>query len=336
MQSPVLSAACFFAATFACAAATIAGAQVSQLDAGKKAIHARTGCYLVDYSFVETDALKPGYTRDNRVYDVNKNKSVKEWIIAADISPSRIKLQHILQGVDLKGEHMPGGILRHTGEDWEFNVSGEFDYQGPNEKGEDTWKAKSLSATPNLWLRRVTNLDDGLRYQCAAAWSTDTEYATWSCDGMAPIPGREYRDMKRKDYQDLDRSSKLVVYDSNWLEREANTKIIDSNGVKTPLVKELGKTWYVRLPDNECKDAQEFVTPRRLIFWDITREAWDEELKGAATWSDARTPQGQDPRFGQISDIEETWIRKDLTQPENRAAAKAAVKDVIQRTQEGK
>ena len=32
-----------------------------------------------------------------------------------------------------------------------------------------------------------------------------------------------------------------------------NTKVIDANGVKTPLVKELGKTWYVRLPDAECK-----------------------------------------------------------------------------------
>lgn len=34
-----------------------------------------------------------------------------------------------------------------------------------------------------------------------------------------------------------------------------------------------------------------------------------------------------------IADIEETWIRKDLSQPENRAAAKAAVKKIIEETQ---
>lgn len=309
-------------------AATTALAQDAQLERGKKAIEDRTGCFLVDYSFVETEALKPGYTKDNRVYDVNLNKSIKEWIVATEISPTRIKLQHVLQGVDLKGEHMPGGIIRHTGEDWEFNAKSLFDYQG-----KDTWVAKDLSATPNLWLRRVTSLDDGLRYQCAAAWSTDTEYASWSCDDMAPIPGREYRDMKRKDYQDLERGSKLVVYDRSWLEREKNTKMIDEAGTKTPLVKELGKTWYVRLPDNECKDARDFASKDRMIFWDITREAWDEELKGARTWTDALTPKGKDSRYGMISDLEETWIKKDLTKPENRAAAKAAVKKVIEETQ---
>ncbi|SDE94687.1 DUF6607 family protein [Terriglobus roseus] len=313
---------------------SVACAQMGQLEAGKKAIHARTGCFLVDYSFVETETLKPGYVRDNRVYDVNKDKSVKEWIIATEISPTRVKLQHVLQGVTLKGEHMPGGIIRHTGEDWSFNASSRFEYQGPNAKGEDTWKTIQLE--PNQWLRRVTSLDDGLRYQCSAAWTTDTEYASWKCDDMAPIPGREYRDMKRKDYQDLERSSKLVVYDTNWLEREANTKIVDADGVKTPLVKELGKTWYVRLPDAECKDAQEFASPRRVAFWDITREAWDEELAGVNAWSDAKTAKGKDSRYGRIADMEETWIRKDLSQPAVRAEAKDAVKKVIEETQAGK
>ena len=40
-----------------------------------------------------------------------------------------------------------------------------------------------------------------------------------------------------------------------------------------------------------------------------------------------------DSRYGMIADIEETWIRKDLSQPENRAAAKAAVKKIIEETQ---
>ncbi len=305
-------------------------AQTSQLGRGRAAIKARTGCYLVDYSFVETEALKPGYVKDSRVYDVNGNKSVKEWIIASDISPTRIKLQHVLQGVDLKGEHMPGGIIRHTGEDWEWNAAREWQYKGQNQ-GSGTWAASPLQ--PNLWLRRITSLDDGLRYQCAAAWSTDTEYPSWSCKNLAPITGREYRDMGRKDYENLDRATKLVVYDNNWLERENNTKLIDRAGEKVPLVKEVGKTWYVRLPDRECADAQEFASPRRRIFWDMTREAWDEELAGASTWTDVKTPKGQDSRYGQITDMEETWIRKDLTRPEVRTAAKVAVKQVIDQTQ---
>jgi hypothetical protein len=40
------------------------------------------GCFLVDYSYVETEGLAPGYTRDPRVYDVNRDKS------AGSVSPS--------------------------------------------------------------------------------------------------------------------------------------------------------------------------------------------------------------------------------------------------------
>ena len=79
-----------------------------QFETGKRAILARTGCYLVDYSFVETEAVKPGYTLDRRVYDVNRNKSVKEWIFAEHLSPTRIKLQHVLFATDLAGKPKRG------------------------------------------------------------------------------------------------------------------------------------------------------------------------------------------------------------------------------------
>ena len=175
--------------TLVCGIGALAQSVPSQLELGRKAIEGRTGCYLVDYSFVETDAIKPGYVRDTRVYDVNKEKSIKEWIYTDDISPTRIRLQHILFGTDLSGKLMDDSLLKHTGEDWEFNASFLYDYTG-----HATWQVKRLDATPNLWTRRVTSLDDGLRYQCAAAWKTETAYADWSCSGLAPIPGRETRD----------------------------------------------------------------------------------------------------------------------------------------------
>ena len=57
--------------------AAAAGAQEARA-LGLAAIHHLTGCFLVDYSFVEVESLKPGYVRDPRVYDVNVDKSVKE------------------------------------------------------------------------------------------------------------------------------------------------------------------------------------------------------------------------------------------------------------------
>ncbi len=296
----------------------------SQLERGRKAIEGRTGCFLVDYSFVETDTLKPGYVRDNRVYDVNKEKSIKEWIFAEDISPTRIRLQHVLMGVNLDGKLMEGSLLKHTGEDWEFNTPFLYDYAG-----QSTWTVTSLKDKPDLWTRRITNLDDGLRYQCAAAWKLTTAYPDWSCSDAAPIPGRETRDMQRKDYNQLDRTSRIIVYDSSWLEREANTKVDDKDGVKTRLVKEVGKTWYVRLPDAECSAAQEFVKPR-LAFWTIVRETWDQVLKGDSTFVEVRPEKGKPSRYEQILDLEQEYMKKDLADPKISREAHDAVRKVIE------
>ncbi len=54
------------------------------------------------------------------------------------------------------------------------------------------------------------------------------------------------------------RSTRILAYGSNWLERQAYTKVIFdlATGVKTPLAKELGKTWYARLPDSDCIPAK--------------------------------------------------------------------------------
>ena len=106
----------------------------------------------------------------------------------------------------------------------------------------------------------MTNLDDGLRYQCAARWTEDRAYPEWSCANYAPIPGRETRDMGRSDYQTLQRGTRIVVYGAaqggSWLERQDNVKTIHTDSGRVPLVRELGKNWYVRLPDAECAGAR--------------------------------------------------------------------------------
>ena len=288
---------------------------------GLAAIRSLTGCFLVDYSFVEVEGLRPGYVRDPRVYDVNRDKSVKEWITAEEIGPGRIRLQRILFLAGLDGVVRIESLLRHQSEDWEYNAPYLYDFMAPQ-----TWRPRDLRATPDLWTRRVTNLDDGPRYQCAAAWTTGG-YPEWSCDGYAPIPGRETRDMGRSDYQTLDRRTRIVAYGSSWLERQNNVKTIHAEGVRTPLVRELGKTWYVRLPDRECSAGAAFARDR-AAFWALSRETWDGVLNGAAPFVE-RTPPGQPPRFVKMYEVEEQLIGRDLADPAVRAEARARILRVI-------
>ena len=304
--------------------ATVAQASDAQLERGRQAIHAMTGCYLVDYNYAETESLKEGYVRDSRVYDINQNKSVKEWIYAEDISPTRIRLQHILFATSLNGRLMDGSELKHTGEDWEYNAPFAYEFEKPLH-----WSVKDQRATPGLWTRRITSLDDGLRYQCAATWRLDTAYPEWNCaNNYAPIPGRETRDMGRKDYQALMRSTRVMVYTESWLERQDNVKVIDdSYGKRTPLARELGKNWYVRLPDSECKSAQEFAEGGKP-FWGVLREAWDEVLVGDRPFIEKAVSGSS--RYSKIMWLEGEYEGRNLSDPSVRTAAKAAIQALIQ------
>ncbi len=294
-----------------------------QLDRGWRAIRGMAGCYLVDYSYVETESLRPGYARDPRVYDVNRHKSVKEWISAEPLSQRRVWLQRILFSTDLAGAVRAGSEIRHQSEDWEYDAPFLYDFVAPL-----SWQVKNLRSSPSLWTRRVTNLDDGLRYQCAARWRTDTAYPEWSCSNYAPIPGRETRDMGRADYHALDRSTRIVAYGGSWLERQDNVKTIHGEGGRTPLVRETGKNWYVRLPDAECAAGQAFARPRQA-FWALLRETWDSVLTGGGSFIE-RTPGGQPPRFMKMYEVEEEYVGRDLSDPAVRAAARQRILQVIE------
>jgi len=290
---------------------------------GLAAIRSMTGCYLVDYSYVEVESLKPGYTRDPRVYDVNRDKSAKEWITADAVSSSRVRLQRILFLTDLAGTVRAGTEIRHQTEDWEYGAPFLYDFVAPR-----SWQVRDLKATPELWTRRVTNLDDGLRYQCAARWTADTAYPEWTCTSYAPIPGRETRDMKRSDYDALERTTRIIAYGQSFLERQDNVKTIQRDGDKSPLAREVGKNWSVRLPDTECEAARAFAAPRRA-FWSLSREIWDTVLDGTAPFVE-KAPAGQPPRFVKMYEVEEAYVGRDLSDPSVRREASERILKVIE------
>lgn len=288
------------------AAATLATASQSQatrlegdFEKERQTILGMAGCYLVDYSYSETESLKPGYTLDSRVYDGSSRFFTKEWIFATSNGPRHIRLQHILFATDGKGR--PIFVMKHQGEDWEYEPEFLYDFVG-----DSTWNVEDTSSRSGVWVRKVTNLDDGLRYQCAAAWtregSSSESYPEWKCDNFSPIPGRETRDMGRKDYNTLQRSTRIIAHEGSWLERQNNVKTIYAGGTRTPLAREVGKIWYVRQPDSACAAAQAWAKPRQS-FWKLLQGVWAEYFTGDRPFQEAAMVDGV-KRFDRIQAIE--------------------------------
>lgn len=326
LEDPQMMKTSLLAALFAVGTLTAQASHANSFDSERQAILGMTGCYLIDYSFTEVESLKPGYVLDERVYDVNQNKSVKEWIYADEIGGHRIRLQHVMFAVDLSGKLMEGTELKHQVEEWEHEAPFLYEFTGPL-----TWQVKDLTGTSGQWTRKITNLDDGLRYQCSAPWNVTNEYAEWACgNNYAPIPGRETRDMGRKDYQTLMRSTRILNYGNSWLERQDNVKTIHVDGVRTPLARELGRNWYVRLPDSECQPARNFAAPRQA-FWRLLRETWDQVLVGDRPFIEVKVPAGSPSRFMEITAIEGKYLNKNLGDAKVKKTAQDEIIAIINR-----
>ncbi len=306
--------------------ASFMGSVPANADDALNTLKSMTGCYVVDYSYVETEVLKPGYVRDGRVYDVNKGKTVKEWIYPIISSPTKVRLQHLMFIVDADGSVSEDSMLKHTGEDWELDADYRYDFQGPM-----SWIPVAVPKGQGIWTRRVTHLDDGLRYQCSAPWTDFAGGKEWKCAGAyAPIPGRETRDMKRRDYQTLMRDTRLVAYGSGWLERQENTKTVHAtDGTRTPLVRELGKNWYVPIADQECEPARKFAAPR-MAYWDLVRETWDMIFAENKPFTEV-TPAGEPPRYFALGEIEDKVLSQglDVRSPAVRNQIQSEVLGVI-------
>ena len=302
------------------------GARSSEQSAGfalgREALSRMGGCFIVDYNFSETRPLAPGYVRDERVYDVNETKTVMEWIYPIE-SGDTIRLQHVLFALDEQGKFNEESLLRHQAEDWQYAPASYFEYQGGL-----SWTRVKVTDPEGKWVRKITNLDDGLRYQCVGAWQQKGMRLEWQCgDNYAPIPGRETRDMGRKDYQGLLRSTHLVVFPEHWLERQKNVKTVEEGTERTPLVEEVGRNWFLRVPDEHCAEVRRYVDERQA-WLSLLQSTWEELYARVDRFAESK-PADAPPRFVKIGEVEERYYSRVKNDEQARAEAKKEILEII-------
>lgn len=281
------------------------------------------GCFVVDYSFSETKVLDANYQLDPRVYDV-KGFVVKELVKVVHESDQQIRLQHFMQADSHAGKTK--FMMRHHGEIWQKNPAYRYKYLG-RFGDSDRWDVETIDAD-DRWVRAVTNLDDGLRYQCQGTWAPNLAFSKFACKAFAPIPGRETRDMGRKDYNTLDRTTEVVIYNDSWLERQRNTKIQFSPDQQQALVEEVGKIWSVRVPEEECHNVSQWADERQP-FWDVLAEAWDEAYDGIRPFHEIKLVDGT-TRSAKIDAVMKRSFGQNLSDPQKRQTLKEELLGIIE------
>lgn len=267
----------------------------------KQAILATAGCWMVDYNYHEVEKIDDEYaysqehSLDPREYHAKLNKNYlrfieglvkhdksidpetyqltpKEKIFVRKNDEKGIHLQHVFFLTNSAGEL--AFVIKHHSEYWRPASDKAYDYCGQN-----TWNPICPEQGENLWTRELNALDDSPRYSCTAPWDHSQQYSSWTCSSYSPIPGREYRDMDRKDYQGLNRTHELTIYDHAWLDTQNNEKVRENEaGVRQALVREKGRNWYTRLENSQCEVLDLFLTEARLAFWDLTQSVWEQLL----------------------------------------------------------
>ncbi len=294
---------------------------MANFEKDKETILRQSGCFLIDYNFTEVESLKDGYQLDERVYDTNSDKTTYELIVPIVKSANEIRLQHILFVKDLVTGEV-NGMIKHQAEDWAYEPSFVFDFVSTG-----NWSPLDIQSNSGKWVRKITNLDDGLRYQCAAAWDHTKANSEWNCANFAPIPGRETRDMGRKDYQALDRNTRIISYENSWVERQNNVKTILDGTNRTPLARELGRTWLIRQSTQVCDEAKKLFDERK-DFWAILMNVWEEYLGKKESFSE-KARVNNESRYGKILGIEEQYFSLVSTDTTARENAKTEIRNVI-------
>ena len=254
----------FFSALFA--------AEGSSIDSDKNAIKAMCGCFKVDYNFKEVRSLHPNY-KTQEDYSVKS----QEYIFMEEISPTHLRLQHILQA----GPHM----IHHWSQDWFYRPDITLDYKGIFE-GRHRWEVNKDIEPRDSWLQYVRGVCSEPRYSGVGVWKHGTSEVTesgieprsmWSSLASAPLPRRDYS--RRSDYQVLQRFNIHDVTQSRWIHEQQNKKIVlyeeETLIEPYPLAIEVGNNIYNRVDDSVCEGAKIWWEQEK-VFWDEVEKIWEE------------------------------------------------------------
>lgn len=244
-------------------------AATAQKKEDEQAIKSFCGCYEIQFNFAETFS----YPKDSATYQPSKVKheTALEWAELIEDTPGKKSIQHLL----IVGRGM---IVKHWRQDWTYENTRFYDYNGFND-----WKFLTVPAPTvrGQWTQSVFEVDDKPRYTGSATWNHVDGRHFWENLTNAPLPRREYT--QREDYNITRRFNTLEITNTGWIHDQDNDKIIkEASGSTYLLAQEKGNNIYKKVDDSKCEAAQKWWKENQA-FWKKVRLKWDAVFAKNAT-----------------------------------------------------
>lgn len=231
--------------------------------ADRAAILAMAGEYRVTFEFVETAALRTGYAPRPP-----KTSSGTELVVAAEDSPGRIVLQHLL--LDTRSNT----VIKHWRQDWTWQDRALLEF-----RGDRRWQRRELDAASvdGRWTQSVYEVDDSPRYASLGRWEHRGEVSEWISESTwRPLPRREHT--TRDDYDVLVGINRHIITPWGWMHAQDNTKLDLRRNAAEPLIaRVIGTNTYRRVTDVDFSAARGYWQ-RTAVYWAAVREAWQRRL----------------------------------------------------------
>lgn len=234
--------------------------QINAQQQDAKNIDALCGCFEVTFNYAETFV-----TDTNNKYYAKPldNRPVIEYVFPIEKSDKKIVLQHVL----VVNDQM---MIKHWREDWTYEHTTLWKYDNFNQ-----WSKTTITpaAAKGTWTQSVWEVSDALRYQGASQWVNTNNQTFWLNTADAPLPRREYT--KRRDYNVMNRTNRLILKNNGYMHEQDNIKILRKDGQTDQIIGyEKGYNEYIRVDDSKCEKAKAFWM-KNQDFWKDVRNYWE-------------------------------------------------------------
>lgn len=250
-----------------------------------KAILQQVGCYKLHFDYADVNASKMPEDSDFQFKDYEADRSSNhdyakfnqgayELIVRTETKDgSAISLQHLL----FIHPHATF-YIKHGRQEWKYEAETVLEYQ-PSYR----WLKRRLepSVVAGTWVQRLYRTDDGPYHQSVSTWIHDGPVHSWKYSQSQPMPRRD-KEKNRADYNLMRVIGTYEIQDGSptWKISEKNEKIMDLDGEKKPVVREVGGGVYTKVEDGFC-DGVKAEWEKDEKIWSQVRQVWEKYLESA-------------------------------------------------------